>query len=70
MKTNHNAIPHEEDQSLYVCHYVISYDVIAYNHYVIEISHIKETYHKVSLMMNTNHNLILYDVNQSSWDPL
>lgn len=47
MKTNHNAIPHEEDQSLYMCHYVISYDVIAYNHYVIELSLIKEIYHKV-----------------------
>lgn len=47
MKTNHNAISHEEDQSLYMCHYVISYDVIAYNHYVIGLSLIKETYHKV-----------------------
>lgn len=47
MKTNHNAISHEEDQSLYMCHYVISYDVIAYNHYVIGLSLIKETYHKM-----------------------
>lgn len=47
MKTNHNAISHEEDLTLYMCHYVISYDVIAYNHYVIELSLIKETYHKV-----------------------